>query len=154
MDSSAAGLHLAFPCRPDLATQTLPAPGGRSVAMGLLSCEQQGQRFSVSWVDLDDPRRVPEALAAVRQAFSDKLHRAPERRRPFEVAGATPHEQALQWELRAQPGPAQGEAFAAVASFAYGLRVYQVTLLGGSDWEQAREHWLHFGGALRVLPRS
>jgi len=120
---SAADIRMAFPCKPEVAQHEATAAGP---AMGLAVCTAAGQRFSLAWADVQDPRLLEPAVKQMRDTLAAKLGHGTPSERPggMNLRGATPMAGSGVYELQGAPQQARW------AVFARGLRVYRVLQQG------------------------
>lgn len=144
-----SGLTLMFPCKPELLSRALEAPGApASARMGLAHCEAAGLSFSLSWSEVPDPTQVAPALVQMREALLAGLKLPAAQPLALQVPGMTPSAGAVTQTLGAPGGRGQQ---ARLAVFARGLRVYQLLVVGPRADAPA---WDGFLGSLQLGERQ
>lgn len=129
-------LQALMPCKPEVAQRTVPL-GEPSTELHMHSCEAGGYTFALSWADVGDPVRTPEALNQLRRAALAAIRVEPDKA----------NDPSLKWEARI---PGADRAMGLQASgmqhqqrivrmravlFARGSQVFQAAVYGppGSD---------------------
>ena len=143
-----SGLNLLMPCKPIPQVRSVQL-AGQAVRLALHACSAGGQTWALAFADVGDPTRVGPALADLRNSAAANVGAAlPERRAPWVVPGATPHEGSQRWALagRLPDGQPIREE---VAVFVRGTVVFQATVLGT---ELPPEGVATFFESLRVPP--
>jgi hypothetical protein len=141
-----SGIAILFPCRPDRQERMIGV-AGMHVPARMYSCEAAGAIFSLVFVDSVDVGQASVLLAGMRSAASANV-RGVATGRSWRVPGATPSEQSAR--LRIEGTLPDGRAVVEHAGFfVVGLRLFQVTTLGGSLDASALDT---FFGSVRVGP--
>lgn len=123
-------ISVSFPCRPDRQARAVVVAGTKA-QMQMLACSAGAATFALAFIDVADPARVGETLAALRATAVSNLQAASPQSAPLQIKGMTPNEQAARMVIAGtlpDGGAVQGHA----AFFARGLRVYQATVIGVS----------------------
>lgn len=147
MRPEGSGLVVQFPCKPDRHHREVRL-AGRTVRMDLLVCDDRGTTFAVAYADMADPAVVTAALEELRQAAAGNVKAATVREAALAVPGMTPNPRAgrLQFDGRRPDG---GRLQEQAVFFAYGMRVFQATVLASRLQESEAQA---FFGALRIAP--
>lgn len=142
-----SGVTLLMPCKPVTQERRLPLAGA-VVRLALHACNADGQTWGLAHADVEDPARVPEALAELRAAAAANVDGGAVARLPLQVPGATPQpaSERVRFSGHLPDGrPVQAQ----LAVFARGTRVYQATALGQHLPDEAAET---FFGSIRFAP--
>lgn len=142
-----SSLVAQFPCKPDRHQRDVRL-AGRTVRMDMLVCGDRGTTFALAFADMADPAAVTPALDELRAAAVGNVKADAVRETVLTVPGMTPNPRAarLRFDGRRPDGAAVQEQ---AAVFAFGLRVYQATVLAARLQEPEADT---FFGALRVAP--
>jgi hypothetical protein len=139
--------QLLFPCKPSSHAREMDLAGARA-KVSLYACEASGMTFALTFAELNDPFRVPEALQAWRRAAQENIGAAQSQVAPSQVLGQTPHAQSGVFQMqgrRADGSPLASHVLLAVK----GTQVIQVTVLGSTLQDAAVDTFLQ---SLRLLP--
>jgi hypothetical protein len=130
-----SGIKVAFPCRPGQQARSVEIAQSQA-RMEMFACAAAGNTFAVAFVDLDDPARIPVALAQLRTSAQRNLGATQSTLTPWQMAGmnATPEALRLSATGRMPDGAVVQEH---AAFFARGRRIYQVAVVGGAPDAQA-----------------
>ncbi|WP_127995590.1 hypothetical protein [Piscinibacter defluvii] len=142
-----SSLRAQFPCKPDRHQREVRL-AGRTVRMDMLVCHDRGATFALAFADVADPGAVAPALDELRAAAVGNVKAAAVHETALAVPGMTPNPRAvrLQFDGKRPDGtPVQEQ----VGLFAYGMRVYQATVLASRLKPAEADTFL---GALRVSP--
>lgn len=129
-DAEGAGLHVAFPCRPERNVRPVALLGATTAPLTTLSCETAGQVFAVGFVDATDPASVGPVMREWRRMALTRLRvsgRSPSVS-VLAVPGATPNAEAGALAIEGHLADGRG-AEARLAWFAHGLRIYQAGMV-------------------------
>lgn len=142
-----SSLVTRFPCKPDRHQREVRL-AGQTVRMDMLVCQDQGTTFALAFADMADPGAVAPALDELRAAAVGNVKAEAVRETALAVPGMTPNPRAvrLQFDGQRPDGTSVQEQ---VGLFAYGMRVYQATVLAGRLQPAEADTFL---GALRVSP--
>jgi hypothetical protein len=123
-----SALRVQFPCKPSIQARKVSL-AGQPALLNLYACEADGAVWALAWADGVEPARVGEAMRQLREAAAANVGSVPGRVQGWAVPGATPNPQT--GRSRVQGRRPDGSALDQdVLVFAYGLRVYQATVLG------------------------
>jgi hypothetical protein len=126
---------VAFPCRPDRLERAVVI-AGETAQMQMLVCTAADMTFAVSFFDVADPARVAVSLKELRTVAVRNVNGAAPQLSLLQVKGMTPNEEASRVTIDGKlPDGAVVREHAAF--FAYGLRVYQATVIGANPVPQA-----------------
>ena len=128
-------LRLQFPCKPSVHARKLQL-AGQPVELTLLACEANAATWALGWADGVNPAYMGEALSQLRVSAAANIGAVPGTLQVRIVPGATPHEQAGRARVRGQR-PDGSNVTQEVLVFAYGLRIYQATVLASRMDEAA-----------------
>ena len=140
-----SGLTTLFPCKPASQARRL-ALAGVQVEMALYACSADGATYAVGFADVARPQLVARALDELAWAAAHNIAATDlPALLALRIEGATPNSGSGRRGLSGQlpDGMAVQEE---VAVFAYGTRVFQVTMIGTRLDSQAIDA---FFGALR-----
>lgn len=142
-----SSLVVQFPCKPDRHRRDVRL-AGRTVRMHMLVCQDRGTTFALAFADLADPAVVTPALAELRAAALGNVQAAAVREAGLVVPGMTPNPHAMRliFDGRRPDGAVLQEQ---AGFFAYGLRVYQASVLASRLAEPEADT---FFAALRIAP--
>lgn len=118
-----------FPCRPASQTRRLTLVD-EAVTMTLHVCSAGGSTFALTFTDVTDPRRVADALRALRGAAAANIGtRSVDQRSAWVVPGMTPAAEGGQWRLSGHL-PDGTPVQVAMALAAHGTTLVQVSVTG------------------------
>ena len=121
-------LTVLFPCKPDRRSRVVPL-AGEPASMRMLTCAAGGDTFAASFLDVDDPARVPIVLQALQDITVANIDGAAPQSRPLVLRGATPSPLARRLAVTGRL-PDGRRVVAHCAFFVHGLRVYQASVIG------------------------
>ncbi len=137
----ADGLVGSFPCKPDSRERRVALPGvERPVTMRLWSCEADGARWALGFLQLDDALAVAPALRALAASTRDNLQAAGGQPVQAEDLGAvavprmTPQADSRGWRFAGQRPEGDGAGGDQVPvtvtawHFSHGLTVFQASV--------------------------
>jgi len=123
-----------MPCKPELATRTVPLGGDAPTELHMHSCETAGITFALAWSDVGEASRSAQAMAVLRQASLAAI-----RVDPAQVDAAV-----LQWPARV-PGAQNARGLQAQGTqhqqravqmravhFSRGSQVFQAAVYGSA----------------------
>jgi hypothetical protein len=134
------GLVIEMPCKPDKVERPVPLAGA-PVRLVLQACDAGDQTWGIVSADMVDPKRVGPALAALKASAAANIGASVAQSLPFQPKGAAMHIEAGQLLLdgtRTQGGKVK----MAVALFARGTQVFQMTVLGADIPSEALDTFL------------
>lgn len=127
-----------FPCKPEHHARQLALPGlaGGPVTLHVLSCEADGARWALSYLNAGDAVRRSQALGLLSQSLNANMQpgqhpRPPKDLGPTRVPGMTQHPDARTWWQSGQrPVSQDGIVPVQVVAwhFSHGLQVYQASV--------------------------
>jgi hypothetical protein len=134
----ADSLLAMFPCKPDHQSRELRLPDlpGGPVRLHVLTCEADGARWALSYLDAGSVERRQKALGLLGRALSNNLAMGgprvtPQDLGPTTVPGMTEHPDARTWWLTGRrPLPDGGTEPVQVQAwhFSHGLTVFQASV--------------------------
>ena len=121
-------LSISFPCRPDRVARKVMLAGA-PVQMNMLACSAGDATFALAFVDVADPAKVADTLAALRQIAVANLQDTKPHVEPVQIRGMTPNAQAARLNVTGRlPDGAVVQEHAAF--FVRGVRAYQASVIG------------------------
>jgi hypothetical protein len=134
------GLIIEMPCKPDLLQRPVTLAGA-PVRLALQVCDAGDRTWGILSADMVDLARVGPALAALKASAATNIGASPAPGQPFQPKGAATHSEAGQMQLNGTRG--QGvKVKMAVAVFARGTHVFQMTVLGADMPSEALDAFL------------
>lgn len=125
-----SGVVVSFPCRPDRHERSVPLSGA-TVRMTMLACSKAGATFALTYADVADPSNVAPALAELRALAASNLDAPAADASPVQVPGMTPNPEAGRIAISGRR-PDGGAIEQQALLFSKGLRVYQLSVVGGT----------------------
>jgi hypothetical protein len=134
------GWVIEMPCKPDRVERPVPLAGA-PVRLVLQACDAGDRTWGIVSADMGDPARVGPALAALKASAVANIGASLAQSLPFQPKGAATHIEAGQ--LLLDGTRTQGvKVKMAVALFARGTHVFQMTVLGADIPSEALDAFL------------
>jgi hypothetical protein len=144
---SGTRLLAMFPCKA-VAQQRSVRLAGKAVVLRLQACAAGDRTWGVAHADIVDPTLLGAAMKELLAAAATNIGAQSPQIQPLQVPGATPHEASARAHLVGTRPDGQSVEMA-LAVFADGTRVFQVTLLGR---RASGDDAASFFASLRVAP--